>query len=319
MIPPSGTSRRMDYQCIQSRLRLQPASPDARRCLRVLHRPGLASGPRWPPDGQKVTEQVAEMRLATRPHRPAEPGAPPRWSARTMSLKIQEMREANDYQLPNQLKLGAAALRRRAHGRQVRTGHHLLDGAEGGTGAGPHVAARSRHPPHGGHFRRARRASRTSACRRDRPRRRRRHPQRGDVAKALALGANAIAIGHSALMALTATRRSPRHRLRGTIGVPAGRCYTPHRPLSVGITTQDPELRKRLVVDEAAERGLQLPPHSDPRGARCSPGLRTRRTSTALEPETCAPSRWEAAAMAKVPLAAPPMCPARPRSGCSGR
>ena len=41
----------------------------------------------------------------------------------------------------------------------------------------------------------------------------------------------------------------------GTVGVPAGQCYHCHTGrCPVGITTQDPELRKRLDVDEAAER-----------------------------------------------------------------
>ena len=41
----------------------------------------------------------------------------------------------------------------------------------------------------------------------------------------------------------------------GTVGVPAGQCYHCHTGrCPVGITTQDPELRKRLVVEEAAER-----------------------------------------------------------------
>ena len=41
----------------------------------------------------------------------------------------------------------------------------------------------------------------------------------------------------------------------GTIGVPAGQCYHCHTGrCPVGITTQDPELRKRLHVEEAADR-----------------------------------------------------------------
>ena len=39
----------------------------------------------------------------------------------------------------------------------------------------------------------------------------------------------------------------------GTVGVPAGQCYHCHTGrCPVGITTQDPELRKRLEVDSAA-------------------------------------------------------------------
>src|SRR5205085_1688442 len=78
----------------------------------------------------------------------------------------------------------------------------------------------------------------------------------GDVAKALALGAKAVAIGHAGLIALNCNKEIPGVTdYEGTIGVPAGQCYHCHTGrCPVGITTQDPELRKRLVVEEASER-----------------------------------------------------------------
>lgn len=59
-----------------------------------------------------------------------------------------------------------------------------------------------------------------------------------DFAKALALGADAVAVSNSAMQAI------------GCIGMRA--CNTDNCP--VGIATQRPELRERLVVDEAAQR-----------------------------------------------------------------
>jgi glutamate synthase domain-containing protein 2 len=59
-----------------------------------------------------------------------------------------------------------------------------------------------------------------------------------DIAKALALGADAVAVANSALQAI------------GCVGMRA--CNTDRCP--VGIATQDPVLRARLPVDEAAER-----------------------------------------------------------------
>ncbi|MGC8512072.1 MAG: glutamate synthase-related protein [Acidimicrobiales bacterium] len=59
-----------------------------------------------------------------------------------------------------------------------------------------------------------------------------------DFAKALALGADAVAISNSALQAI------------GCLGMRA--CHTDNCP--VGIATQKPHLRARLPVDEAAER-----------------------------------------------------------------
>jgi glutamate synthase domain-containing protein 2 len=59
-----------------------------------------------------------------------------------------------------------------------------------------------------------------------------------DIAKALALGADAVAIANSALQAI------------GCVGMRA--CNTDRCP--VGIATQDPKLRARLPIDLAAER-----------------------------------------------------------------
>jgi len=77
-----------------------------------------------------------------------------------------------------------------------------------------------------------------------------------DIAKDLALGAKAVAIGHSAMMALNCNKEIPGVTdYEGTVGVPAGQCYHCHTGrCPVGVATQDPELRKRLVVEEAAER-----------------------------------------------------------------
>jgi len=59
-----------------------------------------------------------------------------------------------------------------------------------------------------------------------------------DFAKALALGADAVAIANSAIQAI------------GCLGMRA--CHTNNCP--VGIATQQPHLRARLPVDQAAER-----------------------------------------------------------------
>ena len=59
-----------------------------------------------------------------------------------------------------------------------------------------------------------------------------------DFAKALALGANGIAVSNAAIQAI------------GCLGMRA--CHTNNCP--VGIATQKPNLRERLPVDEAAER-----------------------------------------------------------------
>jgi glutamate synthase domain-containing protein 2 len=125
-----------------------------------------------------------------------------------------------------------------------------------------------------------------------------------DVAKCLALGAKAVAIGTSALMALNCNKEIPGVTdYEGTVGVPAGQCYHCHTGrCPVGITTQDPELRKRLHVDEAALRVYNLltamTMELQMLARACG-----KTDVHSLEPEDLCALTVEAAAMAKVPLA----------------
>jgi glutamate synthase domain-containing protein 2 len=125
-----------------------------------------------------------------------------------------------------------------------------------------------------------------------------------DIAKAIALGAKAVAIGHSALMALNCNKEIPGVTdYEGTVGVPAGQCYHCHTGrCPVGITTQDPELRKRLKVDEAANRVYNfltaMTMELQMLARACG-----KTNVHSLEPEDLCALTVEAAAMAKVPVA----------------
>jgi glutamate synthase domain-containing protein 2 len=75
-----------------------------------------------------------------------------------------------------------------------------------------------------------------------------------DIAKALALGADACYIGTAALIALNCNKDLHPEDYEA-LGTKAGACHHCHTGrCPVGITTQDPELMKRLPIDEAAER-----------------------------------------------------------------
>ena len=149
----------------------------------------------------------------------------------TSRLKVQETREATNYEIPIQLKLGAARVYDDVR-MAAKCGPDIiyLDGAEGGTGAGPHTAAEETGIPLMAAIPEARRALEdvgladeidlvvAGGIRNG-----------GDVAKCIALGADAIAIGHSALMALNCNKEIPGVTdYEGTIGVPAGQCYHCH-------------------------------------------------------------------------------------------
>src|SRR5213592_5230525 len=179
-----------------------------------------------------------------------------------------------------------------------------IDGMEGSTGAGPHVATEETGIPGIAAIRQARKAlddlgktGEISLVYAGGIR------NGGDVAKALALGADAVAIGTAALIALNCNKDIPEADYEGTIGVEAGYCYHCHTGrCPVGITTQDPELRKRLIVDEAAERVYNFL-HTLTLEVQMLARACGKTNIHSLEPEDLCALTVEAAAMAKVPLA----------------
>jgi glutamate synthase domain-containing protein 2 len=125
----------------------------------------------------------------------------------------------------------------------------------------------------------------------------------GDVAKAIALGADAIAIGHAALMALNCNRDTPEADYEKEMGVKAGECYHCHTGrCPVGVATQDPELRKRLDPDAASERVYNF---LHTLAIECQMMARAcgKTNIHSLEPEDLAALTMEASACAQVPIA----------------
>jgi glutamate synthase domain-containing protein 2 len=124
-----------------------------------------------------------------------------------------------------------------------------------------------------------------------------------DVAKALALGADAVAIGHSALMALNCNKDIPEANFEEEMGVEAGSCYHCHTGrCPVGVATQDPKLRARLDPDEAAIRVYNFL-HTLTIEAQLFARACGKTNIHSLEPEDLAALTMEASAMAQVPLA----------------
>ena len=195
-----------------------------------------------------------------------------------LSLKIQEIREATNYQIPIQLKLGAARVYDDVR-MAAKCGPDIiyLDGAEGGTGAGPHIATEETGIPLMAAIPEARRALEdvgladeidlvvAGGIRNG-----------GDVAKALALGAKAVALGHSALMALNCNKEIPGVTdYEGTIGVPGGQLLPlPHRPLPGRHHDAGSRAAQAPRRRGGRRAGLQLPAHPDARGADAGPRVR---------------------------------------------
>ena len=124
-----------------------------------------------------------------------------------------------------------------------------------------------------------------------------------DAAKALALGADAVAIGIAALIALNCNKEIEGVDFEKEIGVKAGfcnHCQTGKCP--VGITTQDPQLEKRLDLEEGAQRVANFINAMTMEMSLLARSL-GKGDVHSLEPEDMAALTIEASAMARVPLA----------------
>ena len=104
--------------------------------------PGLQGRPRRPPHGAEGDRASRRDALAPGEIDQRSPARHPDWlGPDDLSLKVQEIREATDYRIPIQLKLGASRVYDDVR-MAAKCGPDIiyLDGAEGGTGARPRTA-----------------------------------------------------------------------------------------------------------------------------------------------------------------------------------
>ena len=280
MIPPErDLSTKWYYQVIQSRYGFNPHHLMLADAAEFFIGQGCKVGLGGHLMGQKVTEQVAEMRSLPAGIDQRSPARHPDWlGPDDLSLKIQEIREATDYQIPIQLKLGASRVYDDVR-MAAKCGPDIiyLDGAEGGTGAGPHLATEETGIPLMAAIPEARRALEdvgladeidlvvAGGIRNG-----------GDIAKCIALGAKAVAIGHSVADGAELQQGDPgRHGLHGLDGRARRRVLPlPHGPLPGRHrhpgrrAAQAPQRRRR------GPAGVQLPPHADDGGPAHRPRVR---------------------------------------------
>lgn len=207
--------------------------------------------------GSKVSDKIAEQRdlpIGVDQRSPAR--HPDFLGPDDMIIKVQELREATEWQVPIFVKMGASRVYDDVK-LAAKAGADVIvvDGMEGGTGASPAIFQEHTGIPTLAAVCEARAALEDMGLYgevqliiaggiRDGV----------DAAKAMALGADACYIGTAALIALNCNK-SVHEEDYLALGAASGACHHCHTGrCPVGITTQDAELMKRLDIEEAAER-----------------------------------------------------------------
>jgi glutamate synthase domain-containing protein 2 len=307
------SSKTLVYQLLPSRYGMNPDDLRQADAIEVVIGQGAKPGGGGMLLGQKISERVAEMRDLPAGIDQRSASRHPDWTGPDdLAIKIEELREITDWQKPIFVKIGASrpyydvALAVKAGADVV-----VLDGMQGGTAASQDVFIEhvgipilSAIPP-------AVEALRELKCHREVQLVVSGGIRSGaDVAKALALGADAASIGVAALIALgdnAPELEADYERLGTTWG-----CYDDwHEGRDpAGISTQDPELAARLNPELG---GRRLANYLRTLALEVQTVARACGKSHVhnLEPEDLVALTIEAAAMARVPLAGTSWIPGR--------
>lgn len=298
-------STKLVYQCLPSRYGFNPKDLKQADAIEIVVGQGAKPGGGGLLLGQKVSQVVAGMRTLPEGVDQRSPCRHPDWiGPDDLRIKIEELREATDWEIPIYVKIGATRVKDDVK-LAVKSGADVivLDGMEGGTAATQSIFQEHSGIPTLPALVQAVEALKESGVYgevqlvisggiRSGP----------DVAKALALGADAVSIGTASLIAMGCNKPvyiEDYHKL-GTEPYHCHHCQTGRCP--VGITTQDEDLMARLPVEEAAThvanylQAMVMEAQSLARSCGKS-------TVHNLEREDLVALTLEASAMAKLPLA----------------
>ena len=300
-----GHSEKLVYQYLPSRYGMNP--DDLRRCdaIEIVIGQGAKPGGGGMLLGEKIDERVAKMRDLPAGIDQRSACRHPDWTGPDdLEIKILELREITNWEKPIYVKIGGArpyydtTLAVKAGADVV-----VLDGMQGGTAATQNVFIEHVGQPTLACIRPAVQALEELNLHRKVQLIVSGGIRNGaDVAKALALGADAASIGSSALIALgdNDPKWEQDYRAMGTTAGAYDAWHKGNDP--AGITTQDPELMKRLNPIEGGRRlknYLQVMTMEAQAIARAC----GKNHVLHLEPEDLCAISIEAAAMARVPLA----------------
>ena len=309
-----GESKTLVYQYLPSRYGMNPDDLRKADAIEVVVGQGAKPGGGGMLLGQKISDRVAAMRDLPKGIDQRSACRHPDWTGPDdLEIKILELREITNWEKPIYVKVGATrpyfdtTLAVKAGADVV-----VIDGMQGGTAATQDVFIEHVGIP-------------TLACIREAVRaledlNMHREVQLivsggirsgADVAKALALGADAVSIGTAAMIALgdNDPKWEDEYRKLGTTADAYDDWHEGQDP--AGISTQDPELSSRLDPVEAGRRlrnYLKVMTLEAQTLARACGKNHVQH----LEPEDLVALTMEAAAMAQVPLAGTSWWPGKP-------
>ncbi|MEO5766415.1 MAG: FMN-binding glutamate synthase family protein [Casimicrobiaceae bacterium] len=318
------SSRTLVYQCLPSRYGFNPDDLRKADAIEVVIGQGAKPGGGGMLLGQKINPRVAKMRVLPEGVDQRSASRHPDWTGPDdLTIKIQELREITDWEKPIYVKIGATRTFNDVKLAVIAGADVVVvDGMQGGTAATQTVFIENVGVPTLAAVRQAVDALedlkmrgtvqlvvsggiRTGA----------------DVAKALAMGADAVSIGQGILVALGCNSDSyvqdgqhhPAADDYQRLGTRAGFCHHCHTGrCPVGVTTQDPVLERRLEPAVGARRVRNylktLTMELTTVARSCG-----KKNVHNLEREDLVALTVEAAAMAGVPLAGTNWIPGRER------
>jgi glutamate synthase domain-containing protein 2 len=237
----SDNSYKQVVQILPSRMGFTLRNIEAADALEIIVGIGAKPGLSGHLMASKITKEIAEFRqLPEGIDLHSHPRHGDIFGADDLCLKMEELRDITDNEIPIFLKLAAGRVWEDVK-IAVKAGVDgiVIDGAEGGTGAAPVVASNHLGIPTLPALVQAVRSLEDMGVKEEISLIVSGGIKDGaDVAKALALGADAVAIGTGAMIAMGCVVCLRCHE---------GKC-------AFGIGTQDPERRKKLVIDEAAQK-----------------------------------------------------------------
>ncbi len=245
------------YQVLPSRYGFNTDHLKAADAIEVVIGQGAKPGTGGVLLGSKVSKVIAEQRTLPEGVDQRSPVRHPDFiGPDDLQIKIEELREATNWEKPIYVKLGASRVSDDVKlAVKAKADVIVLDGMEGGTGASPDVLLDHTGIPTLSAVCEAVRALSDLKVLGEVQLIVQGGIKNGvDAAKALALGADSVSIGTAALIALNCNAPLYREDYQA-LGVEPGYCHHCHTGrCPVGVTTQDPELEARLHLDEAADR-----------------------------------------------------------------